>query len=349
MSGCYAGSAQWAVGAADGGARALWSKRVWGIRLSGSSEQVVVYDSASEHPGGVGTTVSVLLRRWPDPRPALVIEDHYCSGRGNPYWDSDDLTSQLELSPGATVALAAALGVDAPGLPSAVAALVAGDGSHAIDRVQRLCDEHGVGYVKRAGSAWEELAGEMQASAARGATDENGTEFALPGPARDALVAALREDQRSSSEGLATAACRLATVAHEGQVDKAGKPYIGHPGRVADAVGRAGGAVEAVAAAWLHDVVEDTWVTAEFLVQAGFPAAVVSAVEAVTKRPDEATDAYAGRIAADPIAVQVKRADLTDNTDPIRLARLDRRTRSRLEAKYTRFVSLLDAALEGSQ
>lgn len=308
-----------------------------------------MYDRASEHPGGVGTTVSVMLSRWPDPRPALVVDDHYCSGRGNPYWDSDDLTSQLELSPGATVALAAALGVDTPDLLSAVAALLAGDGSHAIDRVQRLCDEHGVGYGTRAGSAWEEFAGEMQVSAASGATDESGAELALPGPARDALVAALREDQRSSPEGLAAAACRLATVAHEGQVDKAGKPYIRHPGRVADAVGEAGGAVVAVAAAWLHDVVEDTWVTAEFLLQAGFPPAVASAVEAVTKRPGEATDDYARRIAADPIAVQVKRADLADNTDPTRLARLDRRTRSRLEAKYARFVSLLDAALGESQ
>ena len=47
----------------------------------------------------------------------------------------------------------------------------------------------------------------------------------------------------------------LATIAHRGQVDKAGKPYIDHPRRVAGRL--AGGPRYTLAAAWLHDVLED--------------------------------------------------------------------------------------------
>ena len=50
----------------------------------------------------------------------------------------------------------------------------------------------------------------------------------------------------------------IATKAHEGQVDKAGMPYIDHPRRVAERVAQVDGRPEAIAVAWLHDVVEDT-------------------------------------------------------------------------------------------
>jgi (p)ppGpp synthase/HD superfamily hydrolase len=51
----------------------------------------------------------------------------------------------------------------------------------------------------------------------------------------------------------------LAERAHAGQRRKGGdKPYIGHPSAVAAEVARHGGGEELVAAAWLHDVVEDT-------------------------------------------------------------------------------------------
>lgn len=57
----------------------------------------------------------------------------------------------------------------------------------------------------------------------------------------------------------------MATAAHEGQVrDWGGGPYIQHPARVAAMVAELPGATEAmVAAAWLHDVVEDTDVRLE--------------------------------------------------------------------------------------
>jgi (p)ppGpp synthase/HD superfamily hydrolase len=54
----------------------------------------------------------------------------------------------------------------------------------------------------------------------------------------------------------------IARRAHAGQVDKAGLDYITHPARVAAGVRLHGGKNEAVAAAWLHDVLEDCDVSA---------------------------------------------------------------------------------------
>lgn len=128
----------------------------------------------------------------------------------------------------------------------------------------------------------------------------------------------------------------LAARAHAGQVDKAGAPYIGHPGRVAVHVAQHAGAGDLEAAravAWLHDVVEDTPVTLAELAQQ-FPAGIVAAVDAMTKRAGEERDAYYERVRANPIARAVKHADLDDNTDPARTTRLDPDARERLAAKY---------------
>ncbi|MCL2455770.1 MAG: HD domain-containing protein [Micrococcales bacterium] len=135
---------------------------------------------------------------------------------------------------------------------------------------------------------------------------------------------------------------QIATRAHDGQVDKAGHPYIGHPARVAARVEADGGDERAVAAAWLHDVLEDTPVTAAGLLAAGMPAEVVEAVQAVTRRDGEPVERYFARINAHPLAVRVKHADLADNTDPARTVELDPATARRLAAKYARAARLLD-------
>ena len=144
---------------------------------------------------------------------------------------------------------------------------------------------------------------------------------------------------------------QMATAAHDGQVDRAGQPYIGHPERVAERT-QALCAEEApqltemaVTAAWLHDVLEDTPLTSDDLCAAGFSEAVIGTVEALTTTGDEPMDDYAARVAALPAAVIVKRADLADNGDPVRLDRLDPATRDRLEKKYAAFRQALERAL----
>lgn len=140
---------------------------------------------------------------------------------------------------------------------------------------------------------------------------------------------------------IAVLAKEIAAAAHRGQVDKAGQPYITHPARVA---ARVAGDEHAVAAAWLHDVVEDTPVTLADL-EDSFPTEVTIAVDALTRRPGEAPADYYARVRAVPLALTVKLADLADNSDPQRLARLDVATRERLIAKYARARAELTAGV----
>jgi (p)ppGpp synthase/HD superfamily hydrolase len=78
----------------------------------------------------------------------------------------------------------------------------------------------------------------------------------------------------------------LAYAVHEGHVDKAGAPYFEHVAEVARRLEQHGD--EAVMAGYLHDAVEDTALTLEWLLTMGFPEAVVRAVDAVTLRDGEA-------------------------------------------------------------
>ena len=133
----------------------------------------------------------------------------------------------------------------------------------------------------------------------------------------------------------------IARNAHRGQTDKAGADYILHPERVAGHVRALGGDDSAVAAAWLHDVLEDCDLTAEDLAAAGIPEPVIVAVQAVTKRSHEPLADYCARVRANPTALLVKRGDLADNTDPVRTALLPQDVQERLALKYERVRDLL--------
>ncbi|GAA4856653.1 HD domain-containing protein [Saccharopolyspora rosea] len=134
---------------------------------------------------------------------------------------------------------------------------------------------------------------------------------------------------------------RIARRAHADQVDKAGRPYAEHLAAVADGVQARGGSSEQVAAAWLHDAVEDGAVSEEWLRGAALSHRTKEIVLAVTKRAGEAAEDYAARILATPGAALVKEADLAHNSDPARLAALDAATRERLARKYARMRALL--------
>lgn len=136
----------------------------------------------------------------------------------------------------------------------------------------------------------------------------------------------------------------VASLAHRGQVDKIGEPYIGHPTRVAEAVCAAVGDGYAVQAAFLHDVVEDTDLTLDDLRDLGFPEEVIMAVMTLTKVKGESFADYYERVKADPLALVVKWHDVADNADPARLALVAPDTRERLRAKYERARDLLTAS-----
>jgi (p)ppGpp synthase/HD superfamily hydrolase len=133
----------------------------------------------------------------------------------------------------------------------------------------------------------------------------------------------------------------LARRVHAGQTDKAGRPYAEHLAAVAGGVAARGGSPEQVAAAWLHNAVEDGKLSAEWLAGAALPQVTKDIVLAVTKRSGEEPEVYAARIVAVPGARLVKEADLAHNADPARLAVLPPETRERLTAKYARMRALL--------
>lgn len=141
-------------------------------------------------------------------------------------------------------------------------------------------------------------------------------------------------------------AIEIAHEAHAGQVDKAGAPYIAHPLRVMARVST----VEERIVAVLHDVVEDCaskgWTLERLRDHERFSAAVIEALAAVTHEPigsDEEAAYFQAirRAAANPIARNVKRADLQDNADLSRIAQPTERDRRRVE-KYKRALQMLD-------
>ena len=125
-------------------------------------------------------------------------------------------------------------------------------------------------------------------------------------------------------------AIEIATQAHEGQVDKAGNAYIGHPLRVM-AMGK--NEQEKIAGV-LHDIVEDTPWTFEMLEAEGFAPEIIAALKCVTKiSENEDYDNFIERVKKNPLAVAVKINDLTDNMDIRRLPYLSDKDVKRLK-KY---------------
>lgn len=123
-------------------------------------------------------------------------------------------------------------------------------------------------------------------------------------------------------------AIEIATEAHKGKFDKAGRDYIGHPLRVMEM----GKTEEEKIVGVLHDVVEDTDWTFEKLAEEGFSDEVITALKCVTKTSEsENYDNFIDRVKKNPLAVAVKINDLTDNMDIRRLPYLSDKDVKRLK------------------
>lgn len=130
---------------------------------------------------------------------------------------------------------------------------------------------------------------------------------------------------------------QIAFIAHKGQVDKAGEPYIGHPQRVAASV--EGYAAKSVAL--LHDVMEDCSPYYTAYIEIAFPEEVVDAVKLLTHKEGVSNADYWAAIAKSPLARTVKIADIRDNINPERMVLLDEETRDRLSIKYVKALEAL--------
>lgn len=114
------------------------------------------------------------------------------------------------------------------------------------------------------------------------------------------------------------------------------EPYILHPLRVMLGVTSRVAQIVAV----LHDVVEDSDTTLSALAEQGFSQAILDALDCITHRPGEAYEDYVDRLAANPIARQVKLSDLRDNLANNRSLRPTSETLARI-ARYERALRTL--------
>ncbi|MDL2214956.1 GTP pyrophosphokinase [Dysgonomonas sp. OttesenSCG-928-M03] len=111
----------------------------------------------------------------------------------------------------------------------------------------------------------------------------------------------------------------IAINAHLGQKDKSGSPYILHPLRVMNAVDPTDAKIVAI----LHDVVENTDITFDDLINEGIPKHLVITLRLLTRSENMSYEDYIARIAENPLAVKVKLADMKDNMDLTRIKEIN--------------------------
>ena len=125
--------------------------------------------------------------------------------------------------------------------------------------------------------------------------------------------------------------------AHKDQVDKSGMPYVYHPFHLAEQMDDE----YSTCVALLHDVVEDTAVTVEYLAKQGFPLEVTDAIKLMTHDESVPYLDYVAKLKINPIARKVKIADLKHNSDLSRLDHINDKALKRAE-KYRAAIELLE-------
>jgi len=111
------------------------------------------------------------------------------------------------------------------------------------------------------------------------------------------------------NDGMVERARAIAIVGHFGQFRRDGiTPYIRHPADVADRCNTNNGRC----VAWLHDIIEDTNVSAAALREV-FPEHIVEAVIALSKNDGQSEREYIDALIKCPLAATVKLYDMASN------------------------------------
>jgi len=140
---------------------------------------------------------------------------------------------------------------------------------------------------------------------------------------------------------LVVKAIETAISAHGSQKDRVGNPYILHPLRV---MNKFWDNPELMCVAVLHDVLEDTELTSNDLLQE-FPKNIVDAVELLTKAEDQSYEDYIVRLleSKNKLALQIKLADMEDNSSFIRTLGEDLDTSERFGKKLIKYRKAVNA------
>ena len=131
-------------------------------------------------------------------------------------------------------------------------------------------------------------------------------------------------------------ALKLCFDAHREQTDKTGMPYVFHPFHLAEQMKDELSTVCAL----LHDVIEDTEYTFDDLREMGFPESVIEVLTLLTHQEDVPYMDYVRGTCANPVAREVKLADLEHNSDLTRFDSLTEYDLKRNE-KYREAIKLL--------
>ena len=147
----------------------------------------------------------------------------------------------------------------------------------------------------------------------------------------------------------------IATLAHEGQFDKGGNPYILHPLTVLHKL-KSTNEDEQVAAV-LHDVIEDCsnkviqmptgekTISYRMLREEGISDNAIEIIKRLTKMPGQTAEEYKESVMSSISAMRVKKEDLRTNSDLRRLKGITEKDLAR-NAKYQMFYFEIDQKLK---
>ncbi len=147
-------------------------------------------------------------------------------------------------------------------------------------------------------------------------------------------------------EEIVVTAMAIAYHFHRDQVDKSGRPYFEHCMGVAKHFVENIEPFALIAAAILHDVVEDTQVSAADL-DVIFGSKVGNTVREVTRRKEEPYNDFIEHIKSE-WAIKIKIQDLLQNMNLLRLRRITAKDLARTQ-KYANALLVLSARLSGLQ
>lgn len=131
-------------------------------------------------------------------------------------------------------------------------------------------------------------------------------------------------------------AIKIAKEAHKNQVDKGGNDYFNH---LVSVMNKMDTDFEKTCAI-LHDILEDTYITKDILLEEGISIDVIDIVEILTRKHNEDYFKYIERILSNKIASKIKLADLEDNMNLSRIKEPTVKDYKRLE-KYKRAKEMI--------
>jgi (p)ppGpp synthase/HD superfamily hydrolase len=132
-------------------------------------------------------------------------------------------------------------------------------------------------------------------------------------------------------------AISIALRAHKGKKDKGGNPYILHPLRIMVSMDT----LEEKIVAVLHDVIEDSDISIEYLTKLKFPESIINAIALLSKTKNQDYNDYINSIKKNKLATKIKIADLEDNMNLSRLKSITEKDKKRLVKYKTAYNNLI--------